>query len=92
MDKPPVDKMIKGNERGLVKRNGRNRSVGKKRGASAWTPEQRSEFGRKGGQAKVKKGLAKVSPEKLKEITSKGGQARHEISLRKIQAEVRGTE
>lgn len=90
MDRPPVDKMIKGNERGLIKRNGRNRSTSKKRGASAWTPEQRSEYGRKGGQARVKKGLAKLTPEKRQEIASKGGKARQEIRIREIQTEVRG--
>jgi general stress protein YciG len=90
MDKPPVDKMIKGNERGLIKRNERNRSTGKKRGASAWTPEQRSEYGRRGGEKKVKKGLAKLTPEKRQEIASKGGKARQEIRIREIQTEVRG--
>lgn len=74
-----------------------NRTPVRKRGAALWTPEQRSEFGRKGGMAKVKKGLAKLPKEKVQEITSQGGRARQfrrrvkeTIATSEIQSKVRG--
>lgn len=77
--------------------NERDRNPVKKRGAALWTPEQRSEFGRKGGKAKVKKGLAKLSKEKVQEITSKGGRVRqfkrkvqNTITASEIQSKIRG--
>ena len=83
---------IKGNEKQLRKRaNGRNKSTSKKRGAQLFTPEQRAEFGRRGGKAKVAKGLSKLPPEKVSEITSKGGKARQEQRADQIQTEIRGS-